>query len=37
MHQKNTGLTRRGFLKGAEVSAAGAALVETSLETVSAR
>ena len=32
MHQKNTGLTRRGFLKGAAVSAAGAALVQTSVE-----
>jgi len=32
VHQKNTGLTRRGFLKGAAVSAAGAALVQTSVE-----
>src|SRR5689334_4232754 len=32
MHQKNSGLTRRGFLKGAAVSAAGAALIETSVQ-----
>src|SRR6476619_4551575 len=32
MHQRNSGLTRRGFLKGAGVAAAGAAIAEASLE-----